>query len=126
MATLLAGAVQAHVREIVVSATAITTGTNVQLGRPAANGTGGMSAGSLVQQTDADDAAGLTSLVSAFVTAQPTAPTVAMRIERLSAQGSAFGWQWEPGELVIPAAGQLILWLLAGQGSFDIFAQVGE
>jgi hypothetical protein len=127
LATILAGSgTRAEVREICVSFQALTTGTNVQLGRPAAAGTGGSSAGLVVQAMDSADTAGRTTLVTTFVTAQPTAPANAMRICRLSAVASGWAWTWEPGELIIPASGQLILWLLSGQGSYDISVKVAE
>jgi hypothetical protein len=127
LATLLAGSgTQCEVREIIISFSAQTTGTNIQVGRPAALGTGGSSAGNLVQALDENDVAGQTTLVGTFVTVQPTAPAVAMRINRLSNVGSGWAWTWEPGELLIAPSGQLVLWLLSGQGSYDVSVKVAE
>jgi hypothetical protein len=127
LATILAGAVRCEIREISVSVISGTAGQNIQLGRPAAAGTGGSSAGALVQATDGSDAAGQATLVTTFVTTQPTAPAAPMRQYRDSTvAGCGFLAQWDAGEMVLAPSGQLVIWLLTGTAAFDVSVRVAE
>lgn len=128
VATVLAGAsTRCEIREISVSVVAATSGQNIQLGFPAAAGTGGSSAGPVVQAADGSDIAGQAVLVTTFVTLAPTAPTVAMRQYRNSTvAGCGFTATWEPGELVLAPGGQFTVWLLTGTATLDVYVKVAE
>jgi len=135
VATVVAGAQRAEVRELCVSTAVTASLATILVGRPAVAGAGALT-GALVQATDSADAAGLTTLVagptnSCFGTSAPTAPAVAMRqfVINGTAAGGGVVFAWEPGELVIPASGQLVVWLLLSGGgaiTFDVFAKVAE
>jgi len=127
IAAVVTGALACDVREICVSS--VGTGTTAfegGPGRPAANGTGTLT-GSLVQALDDGDVAGVTTLVTAFGTAAPTAPAVLMRRGRLTTgSGCGWAWTWEPGELVIPPGSQLVVWMLSGNLVVDCYVKVAE
>jgi hypothetical protein len=127
VATVLAAAGQrAEVRELSVFANVSSVACNIGFGVPAANGTGAAT-GSLVQAVNPDDVAGVTTLVTSFATTQPTAPAVFTRQYRLSAlTGTGVYAVWEPGELIVPASGQFVVWLLAGTATFDVSVKAAE
>jgi hypothetical protein len=124
--TLIGGTIQASLLEFgIASATATVPGTLV-LGRPASNGTG--SAGTPMEPLNPSDPAASTAMQhGAFATTQPTAPTNPFRQFVISG-GSGIGtiWGWDVGELIIPAAGQLVLWIVSGTIAVRGYAKVAE
>lgn len=128
VATIAAGSGTAcEVREITfASIGAGTVAFEGGPGRPAAAGTGTL-AGGLVQALDPDDPAGQATLVTAFGTSQPTAPAVLLRRCRLTTgNGCGWAWTWAPGELVIPAGSQLVIWALQGTLQVGCSVKVAE
>jgi hypothetical protein len=102
-----------------------TTAGTVVLGTPGATGTG--SAGTALQALDPSDPAPSAALVNgAFATTQPTAPAVGFRQWNWSSSGPGIAWGWEPGELTVPTAGQLVLWVTTGAVQFSGYVKVAE
>jgi hypothetical protein len=127
--TIIAGAsAQSNVIEFAASVTSFTGAGNAALGVPAAKGTG--SAGVALQPLDPSDAAAQTHLVAgAFATTQPTAPANPFRQfswPGATAVGAGVTYGWDVGELVIPAGGQLVLWLLSGTVTMHGYVKVAE
>jgi hypothetical protein len=126
--TLIATSRPAMVLEFGVSLKAVTTGGDLVLGVPASNGSG--SAGTALQPLNPSDPAPSAALVSgAFATTQPTAPANPFRHfnwPTAAGGGTEAMWMWEPGELIVPAGGQLVLWEVSGQGTFGGYVKVAE
>jgi hypothetical protein len=112
IATLVtASSPRAEIVEIGVFATTAVAST-VQLGRPAAAGTGGLT-GQLGQAMDPNDVAGASTLVTSFATTQPTAPTNVMAVIGLPGViGAGMVWTWNRGEFILPISSNLVLWQL--------------
>ena len=111
--TLAAGsAVRPDIVEIgIFVASAPATGPTIGFGRPAAAGSGGNTTAVLGQAGQTTSPAAGSNLVSAFVTTQPTAPTVPMtRITLPPSIGAGMVWRLDSNELVLAASGQLVLW----------------
>jgi len=129
VATVAAGAAACEIRELsVVNSSNATRAGNIQVGRPAAAGTGTLT-GSAVQPLDPSDVTGLAMLVTAFGTAAPTAPAVWQRAWKQATGAPSLGvvMVWEPGELVLAASGQLVVWADAAVAcTFSIFVKVFE
>jgi hypothetical protein len=128
LATILAGTgTQCEVREVTCSTVGTATGRlEMEIGRPGSAGTGAAT-GTLVQALDADDVAGQATLVTSFATTQPTIPSPFMRRQLCgTVNGSAFTAVWGPGSLIIAPGAQLVLWSLAGNGTFDCYVKVAE
>lgn len=124
--TLIAATRQLHLLEFGIGTTGQVTTGPVALGTPAAAGTG--STGTVLQATDPSDPAASAHLVTgAFATTQPTAPAVPFRQFSLpTASVAGVAWGWEPGELIVPTGGQLVLWLISGQYTFIGYIKVAE
>jgi hypothetical protein len=124
--TLIAATRPFHLLEFGIGTTGQVTVGPVALGPPAVLGTG--SAGTALTAVNPSDPAASAHLVTgAFATIQPTAPAVPYRQFSLpSASVAGTVWGWEPGELIVPTGGQLVLFLISGQYTFIGYIKVAE
>ena len=125
--TIIAATRPAMLLEFGVSTAAATVAGDVILGVPATTGTG--SAGTAFQALNPSDPAASAHLVAgAFATTQPTAPANPFRRFGIPQPTAGVGiiWGWDPGELVIPTGGQVVLWAVAAAATFKGYAKVAE
>lgn len=129
IATILAAAAPARlpeIREIGVFASTAVAGT-VGLGKPAAAGITPGTSVTVDRDNPADGTAGATKLVTTWTTA-PTAPGVLKRQVQLAATiGTGVVWVWGPGELVVPANGNLVIWQVSSAAvTYSVYVKVAE
>jgi hypothetical protein len=70
----------------------------------------------------------VTTLVTAFTTLQPTAPTNFMRRVQLPATvGSGIVWVWAPGEFIVPISANLCIWQISAAAvGYDCYIKYVE
>jgi len=103
----------------------------IGLGIPAALGTGGVSTNQLVQDINNVGITGLTNLVTAYVSTQPTAPTTFFRRAELQGViGAGIIWTWGVGEWPIWSGATVnapVLWQLSAVAvTYDVYVKVAE
>ena len=112
--TVVAGTSQLSVLCVSVS---LNSGSGaLQLGRPAANGTGTLT-GSLFQPLNPSDPASGANAVTSFGTLAPTAPAIPFRIIDFSAFGQQVIWEWDQDRralLIDDRARDILGWTLRG------------
>jgi hypothetical protein len=128
--TLAAGVRPPEIREITITSVS-GVAAEVGIGYPAAAGTGGISTQVTFLPLSPFDAAGHTTLVTAYVTAQPTAPANYFRRQEIQpVVGGGATWAWNPGEWMlwvgatIPAP--VIFQISALAVTYDINVKVAE
>ena len=103
----------------------------VGIGYPAAVGTGGASTSGTVQALNPIDAAGHTTVITLYVTLQPTAPTNFMRRAEIQAVvGAGVIFTWQPGEFALWQGAALftpVIWQISALAvTYDIYVKVAE